>query len=235
MLRRTLPYPSSHVTIRGLDIHYKSVGKGEPLILVHGSGSSSYTWRKNISYFGQFFRVYALDLPGSGKSQTPSMPISPSWLASFMSDFLNALGIQYAYLTGHSFGGMVALSTALEFPEKVKKLVLVNSAGLGDIGLSAKILIGVTQKLKQLVGNGNKLKYTGLKEEWYFMDRVHSLKVPVFIVWGENDPYLSVAQAIAMNKTVSGSQLKVFSKCHHAPHRERSDEFNGLVGRFLTS
>lgn len=119
--------------MQGLDIHYKCLGKGASVILVHGGANDWHEWQKNIAFIARSFRVYAPDLPGFGLSQSPSTPVSLSWAVSFLRDFMDTLGITAAHLIGHSLGGMVALAFALDFPERVNKLVLTDSAGLGEI------------------------------------------------------------------------------------------------------
>lgn len=104
---------------------------GPTLILLHGLGASAEIWIHNIDALAKNHRVFVPDLPGFGKSGKPSFPFSPFDYAHFVDDFMKALDIGQATLIGQSLGGGVALQYALEFPKKVKKLVLADCAGFG--------------------------------------------------------------------------------------------------------
>jgi 4,5:9,10-diseco-3-hydroxy-5,9,17-trioxoandrosta-1(10),2-diene-4-oate hydrolase len=110
------------------------------VILVHGIGGSVEAWRLNIGALAEHYRVYALDLVGSGQTDKPSVSYSLPYLAQFVNDFLGTQNIDRACLIGHSLGGGVTLQFAIQFPDKVEKLVLVNSAGLGkDVHLMFRL------------------------------------------------------------------------------------------------
>jgi 4,5:9,10-diseco-3-hydroxy-5,9,17-trioxoandrosta-1(10),2-diene-4-oate hydrolase len=85
----------------------------------------------NVSAIAGEHRVYVPDLVGFGLTDKPEATYSPTFMAAFIDDFMTALCINRACLVGNSLGGGVALQYALQFPGKVQKLVLVDSAGLG--------------------------------------------------------------------------------------------------------
>ena len=103
------------------------------VVFVHGLGGSYETWSLNLPAFAERFRICALDLVGAGSSDKPAMDYSVSSLADFLARFLDALGgdWQRVSLVGHSLGGAIALAFASRYPERVERLVLVDSAGLG--------------------------------------------------------------------------------------------------------
>jgi pimeloyl-ACP methyl ester carboxylesterase len=105
--------------------------EGTIVMLIHGIGDSVETWILNIIALAQHHRVYAIDLVGFGRSDKPKVPYSLSYGAQFVSDFMEAQHIDKASLVGNSMGGGVALQFAIQFPDKVEKLVLADSAGLG--------------------------------------------------------------------------------------------------------
>ena len=105
--------------------------EGSTVLLIHGIGGSLEDWMLNANALARHNRVYALDLVGSGHSDKPSVSYSFSYLAQFVNDFMEAQNIDRASLIGHSLGGGVTLQFTIQFPDKVDKLVLVNSAGLG--------------------------------------------------------------------------------------------------------
>lgn len=121
-----------YVQVGQINTRYWTSGdKGTTVILLHGIGSCVETWTYNINVLAQHHRVYAVDLVGAGRSDKPPATYSLTYLAQFVLDFMDALSIECACLVGNSLGGGVALQFALNFPQKVEKLVLVNSLGLG--------------------------------------------------------------------------------------------------------
>jgi 4,5:9,10-diseco-3-hydroxy-5,9,17-trioxoandrosta-1(10),2-diene-4-oate hydrolase len=130
-----------YVQVGQINTRYWTSGdKGTTVILLHGIGSSVETWAYNISVLAQHHRVYAVDLVGAGRSEKPAVTYSLSYLAQFVKDFMDALSIECASLIGNSLGGGVALQFALNFPQKLEKLVLVNSLGLGkEITLTLRL------------------------------------------------------------------------------------------------
>ena len=119
------------VTVDGIRTHYVAAGEGEPLLLLHGLGASLMAWALNIEPLSQKFSVYAIDIPGHGDSEKPDIDYLLPTAVDFVREFMNVLGIERASIAGNSMGGMVALRTAVEFPELVDRLVLVDAAGLG--------------------------------------------------------------------------------------------------------
>ncbi|MFH1560122.1 MAG: alpha/beta fold hydrolase [Chloroflexota bacterium] len=119
------------VTVDRIRTHYVAAGEGPPLLLLHGLIANLMAWAPNIGPLSQKFTVYALDFPGRGDSDKPNIDYRVPTGARFIRKFMEVLGIERASLAGCSMGGMVALRTALDFPNLVDKLVLVSAAGLG--------------------------------------------------------------------------------------------------------
>jgi pimeloyl-ACP methyl ester carboxylesterase len=105
--------------------------KGTTVLLIHGLGGSVERWIYNINSLAQYHRVYVMDLPGFGLAEKIRVPLTFSHGAQFIKDFMQVQGIDNASLIGHSMGGAITLQFALKFPDKVERLVLVDSAGLG--------------------------------------------------------------------------------------------------------
>jgi len=119
-----------YVNIDGISTHYVVEGRGSPVLLIHGFGEFLEVWGYNISPLSGHFTVYALDLPGHGLSEEPRADYTLDYAARFVTDFMKTLEIERASLVGHSLGGLLCLKVAIDFPEKVNKLVLVDSGGL---------------------------------------------------------------------------------------------------------
>jgi pimeloyl-ACP methyl ester carboxylesterase len=129
---------SRTVQVNGLRTHYLSAvprsgpGQDAPLVLLHGGGESASAWRWVMPRLAQRHCVLAPDLPGSGESDLVAGRYAKGWYGSFVAGFLDAVQIDHAVVVGHSLGGLAALQMALDDRgERVRGLVLVDSAGLG--------------------------------------------------------------------------------------------------------
>jgi pimeloyl-ACP methyl ester carboxylesterase len=120
------------VRIHGHQVGYYEAGSGPALILVHGVASSSRTWRQVMPRLAERFTVVAPDLLGHGASAKLRGDYSLGAHASGIRDLMVALGIDRATLVGHSLGGGVSMQFAYQFPERIERLVLVGSGGLGE-------------------------------------------------------------------------------------------------------
>jgi pimeloyl-ACP methyl ester carboxylesterase len=121
-----------YVKVRNINTRYWVAGdKGSNVVLVHGLGGFIENWMYNIEPLAQKHRVYAMDLVGFGRTDKTPLVKDFDVLSRFISDFMDAMNIKKATLVGNSMGGGLVLKLALQFPEKVEKLVLVDNAGMG--------------------------------------------------------------------------------------------------------
>ncbi|HEV2786084.1 MAG TPA: alpha/beta fold hydrolase [Solirubrobacteraceae bacterium] len=119
------------ILLHGHRLCYRASGRGPLLILVHGITNSSASWEPVLAQLATRFTVLAPDLLGHGDSAKPRGDYSLGANASLLRDFMLALGHQRATIVGHSLGGGIAMQMAYQFPERVERLVLVASGGLG--------------------------------------------------------------------------------------------------------
>jgi pimeloyl-ACP methyl ester carboxylesterase len=140
---RDLAYPDSQfIEVNGLDVQFQQSGSGGlPLVLLHGFGASTFSWREVQAPLATDRLVIAYDRPGFGLTERPMPPfpagVSPYSQAAqvdLVVGLLDALGIERAVLVGNSAGGTIALMTALEHPERVAALVLVDPGVYGGGG-----------------------------------------------------------------------------------------------------
>jgi pimeloyl-ACP methyl ester carboxylesterase len=113
-------------------IHYLKAGSGRPVILIHGGGMWLYSFRHNLVPLSGISSVYALDMPGYGYTgiSDPCYRMGTDTMQLALREFMDALRIDKATLVGHSWGGGWALAYALAYPERVDRIVLINSSGL---------------------------------------------------------------------------------------------------------
>lgn len=108
---------------------YDERGSGPPLLLIHGLGASSFSWRENFGPLSRFFRVVAVDLPAHGDSPGPrDGDYRLETLTRGLDDFLDRRGIKQAAVAGNSLGGSLALRLARDFPARVSALILLDPA-----------------------------------------------------------------------------------------------------------
>ena len=119
------------VTLHGNDLHYVDAGDGDPVVFVHGLLGSHQDWTSLLADLSDRHRVLAPDLVGHGASAKPVGDYSLGAHAAMLRDLLDHLGVAQVTLVGHSLGGGIALQFAYLFPERVRRLVLVSSGGLG--------------------------------------------------------------------------------------------------------
>lgn len=109
-------------------LNYRVTGDGFPVVLLHGYMESLRMWEGLFDELNHFSWL-AVDLPGHGDSPLVGEEMEPSvdWFASQVFDFLNEMGIENCHLVGHSMGGYVALQLKKRAPQRIKKVVLLNS------------------------------------------------------------------------------------------------------------
>lgn len=138
-----IPYPdleakyaspaSRYLTLpNGVRVHYRDQGKrdGQPLVLLHGFSASLHTWEPWVGELGGDYRIVSLDLPGHGLTRTPDgYKLSTEGHVAVVQGVARALELDPFVLAGNSMGGAVAWNYAIAHPDRLRGLVLVNSAG----------------------------------------------------------------------------------------------------------
>src|SRR5436309_10685131 len=142
-------------TIDGVNIHYVCGGSGTPLVLVHGLGSSAAVeYYYNLEPLAAHHQVLAIDLPGFGKSDKPVLAYTIDLFVKAVRDLMACEGLERAAVMGVSMGGRVALGLALESPESVERLVLVDALGVGPPRRVLAYRILLTRGLGELTLRG---------------------------------------------------------------------------------
>lgn len=127
--------------IDGTALHWAELGRGRPLVLLHGLSDSHRTWRRVAHQMSHSHRVLMLDLAGHGLSGRPDASYDLGWHAAAVARWIDALGLDDIDLVGHSFGGGVAQYLLLSHHERVRRLGLVATGGMGrEVGLGLRLL-----------------------------------------------------------------------------------------------
>jgi 4,5:9,10-diseco-3-hydroxy-5,9,17-trioxoandrosta-1(10),2-diene-4-oate hydrolase len=125
------PVRQDRISAGSINTAYLSAGAGQPVILLHGAGAGAVTWYPSIAAIAKNYYVVAPDIVGYGESDKPDAPYDRAYFSRWLAAFLSALNIWKADVAGLSQGGAIALQFALDNPERIGKLVLVNAGGLG--------------------------------------------------------------------------------------------------------
>lgn len=128
--------------IRTRYLHAGERGK-PPLILIHGTGGHAEAYTRNLLAHGEHFDTYAIDLVGHGWSDKPLAPYEISVYVQHLREVLDTLGFERAHVSGESLGGWVGARFALEFPDRVDRLVLNTTGG-------ATLDLAVMERIKTL-------------------------------------------------------------------------------------
>lgn len=123
---------SHFVTVDGVSIHLRDEGKKDApvLLLIHGVCSSLHTWDDWVNLLKDHFRIIRFDIPGFGlSSKIPSKNYTPEYSVELLNKSLVQLGITKLSIAGNSLGGFIAWKYAVTYPDKVQKLILIDSVG----------------------------------------------------------------------------------------------------------
>ncbi|MFA5308389.1 MAG: alpha/beta fold hydrolase [Dehalococcoidales bacterium] len=113
------------VRVGDINVYYEIHGHGEPLVMICGASATTEGYTVVAPYFINDFRVVLYDNRGAGKTDKPDIPYSIKMMADDLAGLLDAIRVRSAYIYGQSMGGMIAQQFALDYPERVKKLVLI--------------------------------------------------------------------------------------------------------------
>jgi 3-oxoadipate enol-lactonase len=123
---------------QGAKIHWDEQGQGEPVLLIMGLGWASPMWHRSRPVLAERYRTIALDNRGVGRSDMPAGPYSIALMASDAAAVLDAAGIESAHVFGVSMGGMIAQEFALQYPRRVRSVILGCTAAGGPTALRAE-------------------------------------------------------------------------------------------------
>lgn len=113
--------------VNGVNIHYVTGGKGEPLVLIHGFGQNWYMWNRLLPEFSKHYTVIVPDLPGLGESDKPKTGYDKKTMAAVIHGLVEKLGYKKIDLAGHDIGLMVAYAYAAQYGPEVHKLALMDA------------------------------------------------------------------------------------------------------------
>jgi pimeloyl-ACP methyl ester carboxylesterase len=200
--------PAQHVN--GIEMVYETVGQGEPLLLLHGLGSRSEDWQLQLPAFAARYSVVVADMRGHGRTAKPPGPYSVPLMAADVLGLLDALGIDAAHVVGLSMGGMIAFQMAVDRPERVRSLVIVNSGpALVAHTLSERLRVWQRLALARLSKPARTAQFLGPR--LFPKPEQAELRRTFIAQWAQNDPR---AYRAAMRALIGWSVLDRISAIH---------------------
>ena len=239
------------ISLMNLHIRYQVSGEGENVVLLHGWGASIDLYKGLIGELSKYFRVYALDMPGVGKSDEPPESWCVDTYVDLVIAFLTEMGIKKAHLIGHSFGGRVIIKymNRDKRPVDVDKIVLINSAGIKPKRkIKTRVKVASYKVAKVIFSNPvmnflypdyleNMRKKNGSADynSATPIMRATLVKVvnedlkgllsgidrPTLLIWGENDPTTPLSDAKQMEHLIPDAGLVVAKGAGHFSYLEQ--------------
>jgi pimeloyl-ACP methyl ester carboxylesterase len=245
-----------NATVEGATIHYETAGKGRPLVLLHGIGSGSRSWRRQLAELSEDFRVIAWDAPGYGGSSDPSGPPSMRFYAACLRGLLEALQLKHIILLGHSMGGVIAQEFYRSYPEFIEALIIADTRSRGwNTGHEQRLKMIRTMTPAEIAAEraprllSRSAPDALIREVESIMSEIRppgyefaaialaesdtgdvlcNLRVPTLLIWGDQDEITPVWKELP-----PGARLEVIANAGHLCYAEQPDKFNSIVREFL--
>lgn len=249
------------IKIRDININHIVEGQGQDVIVIHGWGANINTVLSVVNCIKGKFRVHAIDLPGFGESEIPTIPMDGFDYAEIVKDYIDAMDIKKAILIGHSFGGKLSIILASKYPQLVSKIVLINSAGLIPKRSAIYYFKVYTFKsLKFLYKNILFWKKDNEKLEKFYKhfgssdyknsdgvmreilirlvnenleELLGKIKAPTLIIWGDKDTATPLYMGKKMEQKIEGAGLVVLKGTGHYSYLEDYMTFRAVLRSFL--
>jgi pimeloyl-ACP methyl ester carboxylesterase len=241
-------------------------GEGPAIIFIHGFTTTSGFWRNQVDVLAQDHKVVRFDLRGHGDSAKPrGVPYTIEAFSDDLVQLMGRLGIDDAVLVGLSMGGSIVMRTALDHPELVKALVLVDTsaAGVGEAIASSRVLsqiqaVGVETASSDVIEHSFAASADRSVVDWAkqevtkapvhvateaivslgtfdVRDDLEKIGCPTIIIVGEEDEITPISLSERLNKGIAGSELVIIRGSNHFPMLEQPAVFNKALMEFLES
>lgn len=244
------------VVVQDLPIRYEEVvaeseaiAAGESLVLIHGLAESSRVWYRNAATLAERYHVYLVDLPGFGTMHHLRRHFNLPDCATWLDGWMQAAGLSSAHLVGHSMGGYVAMALAALRPEKIQRLVLVDSIGAPfESGSDLKV---AQYRALKAIGRTTPVFWPYIAYDYVRSGPAMVLKVaqqilaldaaevmtavraPTLLVWGAEDDLIPIAMGRSLHERLAGSRLLILPRANHFCMFEQPRAFNDALLRFL--
>jgi len=231
-------------------IHYEVIGRGQPLVFLHGWLGSWRYWVPAMEELSLHYRTYALDLWGFGDSDKLSLSYNVDAYVELLQEFLDHLGVHRTSLVGHALGGVVALSFADKIPERVERVMGVSVPLVGaSINRPLAGFSGNGDELARLVARRADFPEVDLEARKADATAIVSsmrsamgrdlrrvllpLESPVLLVHGVDDPLVKPPESEWLRDCADTVRAILLNSTEHFPMLEEQNKFNRLLKDFL--
>ena len=228
-------------------VHYEVLGRGRPVIFLHGWVGSWRYWINSMQITSTSYRAYALDLWGFGETAHKDSDYSLQQQAILLERFLNEMGIGKIALVGHGLGALVGMTFATRFPQNVDRMMAV-SCPLDDHGVNPRLRTASPVELTEWLSSRSpeavtalsdasradvqaiSVSLSGLQTNNIF-GSFRVLNIPTLLVYGEKDPAITTPNGEFSLSTMT-HQIELEGSGHF-PMIDETSRFNRLLTDFL--
>jgi pimeloyl-ACP methyl ester carboxylesterase len=233
----------TYVVVNGINIYYEQYGEGEPILMIHDNGGSTASFDGQISFLSRKFKVIVADSRGQGRSTNNADSLTYELMAEDYYLFLEQLQLDSVNILGWGDGGIVGLILARDYPEKVKKLIMVGARVQSDTtALQAAVVDYTTMMFHQAEDSVAAGKKSFMTQEMLTRLMLHhpdidlndlnNLQTPVMVVAGDRD-LVKVSHSVAIFENLPHAQLSIYPGATHDLINEMPQLFNNSVMRFF--
>ena len=247
--------------INDFDIYYEKYGNGKNTIFIlSGWGDNRNTFKYIINSFKKYFTIYIIDYPGFGKSKFPNRDLTINDYTNLIIDFMNIFNIKNPIIIAHSFGGRISINLTGNKKVKVKKLILIDSAGIKPKKtikqLFKQTVYKILKKIKYILPKKHRKKYLNYLINIFgstdyknlnqnirktFINIVNAdlkgylkkISTETLIIWGEKDIDTPLKDAYYMKKNIKNSGLIILKGAHHFAYLEAPSYVNTIIYEYL--
>jgi len=251
---------SGSVPVNGAGIYYEIYGSGDPLLLLHGGYSDVHAWRRQIPELSKYFRVIAVDSRGHGASTFDDRPFTYQLLTADIVALMDFLKIDKADVVGWSDGAVIALHMALNYPQRIRRAVLIGASVQYDNSLTPfdqwvvshgslfKLFADMelsqdfkrrnphpeawTEFRDKVYGMWCSACYLPVKEGEDCLRQLSRMTVPTLMLVGEDD-MIRREHTEAIHRAIPGSRLITIEHADHFVAMQKPSEVNKAILDFL--
>ncbi len=215
----TIPFGNNNkagnsIEVNGIQLYYEAYGEGQPLVILHGNGGSSGSRANILPELIKNYRVITVDHRCHGKSGC-SPELNYQLMANDINELLNHLKIDSAYIYGHSDGGIMGLIMAMEYPSKVRKLV-VSGANITKDSTALEPFIVEMMKQYKAIPDPMMQKQIKLMAEYPNMsfNSLRKISAPTLVIAGDRDA-VRLSHTIKIFEHITNSNLSIWPGSTH--------------------
>ena len=226
---------------RGFKMYYETYGQGEPLLIIHGNGSSITDFLYQIPFFSKDYKVILADSRSQGKSVDNSDSLSYEMMTDDLNALLDSLHLDSCYVIGWSDGGIEGLMLAIHHPEKVKKLAVTGANLTPDTSAVDPFVynwaINYNKQLAAMPTSDSvkimrKLAHLLSYEPHISLEQLHTIRCPTLVIGGDHDVLLP-KHTMLIADNIRKSYLWIIPNSGHSTPIFKKDQFNAVVDDFF--